>query len=142
VILLDTGPLVALFDPVDQDHPTSRAALAGIRESMVTTVPVLTETSYLLRRQSVGFQRLRQFLASTAVVVDYLDEKTLARVFVLMERYHDRPMSFADASLIAVAERLGTTRIFTLDLDDFSCYRIRRGQRDVPVSILSGRASP
>jgi len=141
MMLVDTGPLVALFDPGDGDHLASRQALAGLQESLTTTIPVLTETSYLLRPNSVGFQRLRQFLLSGAIAVDFMDGATLGRSLALMQRYHDRPMDFADASLIAVAERLETTRIFTLDLDDFSIYRIRRGQRHVPVDILSGRAS-
>ena len=45
------------------------------------------------------------------------------RMSALMEKYKDIPMDFADASLVAAAERLGTNRIFTLD-SDFYIYRI------------------
>jgi hypothetical protein len=41
----------------------------------------------------------------------------------LMDKYKDRPMDLADASLVAAAERLGARRIFTLD-SDFHIYRL------------------
>lgn len=42
----------------------------------------------------------------------------------LMGKYSDRPMDFADASLVALAERLSLTRIFTVARSDFSTYRL------------------
>ncbi len=51
-----------------------------------------------------------------------LDDEAISRMIVLMQKYHDTPMDLADASLIAVAERLGLKRIFTLD-SDFRIYR-------------------
>ena len=45
------------------------------------------------------------------------------RMAELMELYRDRPMDLADASLVATAEQLGVTRIFTLD-SDFYVYQI------------------
>jgi hypothetical protein len=48
------------------------------------------------------------------------------RMAALMDKYRDRPMDLADASLVAVAERLGMRRIFTLD-SDFHIYRLADG---------------
>src|SRR5438270_277868 len=45
VILVDTGPIVALFDPKDTSHRRCRDVLKSLREPLVTTVPVLTEAS-------------------------------------------------------------------------------------------------
>ncbi len=42
----------------------------------------------------------------------------------LMEKYKDRPMDLADASLVVTAESENLRRIFTLDKTDFSIYRI------------------
>lgn len=42
----------------------------------------------------------------------------------LMDKYNDRPMDFADASLVALAERLSLTKVFTVDRSDFSTYRM------------------
>jgi predicted nucleic acid-binding protein len=60
----------------------------------------------------------------------------LERAFELMEKYRDHPMDLADASLVAVAEVLPTRKVFTLDRNDFSTYRLRRGHRHVAVEIV------
>ncbi len=57
----------------------------------------------------------------------------VGRASALMAKYHDLPMDFADATLVVLAERLGTPRIFTLDRKDFGAYRLgRRSFRIVP----------
>ena len=53
-----------------------------------------------------------------------------------MERYSDHPMDLADASLITAAESLQTRKIFTLDRNDFSTYRIQQGHRHETVEIV------
>jgi hypothetical protein len=50
----------------------------------------------------------------------------VARIRELMRKYQDTPMDLADASLVALAERLGVTRVFTLD-SDFFVYGTSRG---------------
>lgn len=49
----------------------------------------------------------------------------LARMAELMGKFSDRPMDLADASLVALAERTGVSRVFTVDRAHFSTYRIR-----------------
>ncbi|MGI8436088.1 MAG: hypothetical protein ACR2NX_04185 [Chthoniobacterales bacterium] len=46
-----------------------------------------------------------------------------------MKKYHDRPMDFADATLVHLARRESLTTIFTIDRADFETYRIRGRQR-------------
>ena len=53
-----------------------------------------------------------------------------------MKQYADHPMDLADASLIVAAETLATTRIFTIDRQDFQTYRVRRGHRAAKVEII------
>jgi len=53
-------------------------------------------------------------------------ENEITRMAELMDKYRDTPMDLADASLMALAERLGTRRIYTLDRD-FSVYRLADG---------------
>jgi predicted nucleic acid-binding protein len=136
VILVDTGPLVALFDPRDPQHDRCRGVLAGIREPLSTTVPVLTEVFHMLTPDSQGAARLRDFIAEQGLTVWFLDGESLLRAFELMEQYADHPMDLADASLIAAAERLATRRVFTVDRRDFATYRIRRGHRVYGVDIV------
>jgi predicted nucleic acid-binding protein len=137
VILVDTGPLVALFDPRDSQHARCRALLAAIREPVLTTVPVLTEVFHMLSPNSRGADRVREFVSEHGLGVWFLDPTSLGRAFELMEQYQDHPMDLADASLIVAAETLGGRKIFTIDRRDFAAYRIRRGHRHYGVDIIS-----
>lgn len=136
MILIDTGPLVALFDPRDGLHGRTSTTLKGLREPLTTTVAVLTEAFHMLEPQSVGSDRLREFVMKGGLAVAFLDRLSLVRTFELMEQYADHPMDLADASLVAVAESLETRKVFTLDESDFSVYRIRRGHRHYAVEII------
>ena len=136
MILVDTGPLVALFDPQDGQHERCVEALKSIREPIHTTIPVLTEAFHMLGPQNLGSDRLRQFIAKGGLVVWFFDRPTLSRAFELMELYADHPMDLADASLVVAAEFLETRKIFTVDRKDFETYRVRRGHRHYPVEIL------
>jgi len=135
MILIDTGPLVALSNPADGDHLWCVRVLAGISEPITTTVPNLTEAFHLLSRTTMP--GLREFINRSGFQIGFLDIDLIDRAFDLMAEYADRPMDFADAALVAVAERLNTGKIFTLDRNDFSTYRIRRGHRYVPFEILT-----
>jgi predicted nucleic acid-binding protein len=137
VILVHTGPLVALFDPQDEQHKRCRRTLKEIRGPILTTTPVLTEAFHLLGPASIGSDRLREFVEAGGLSVWFIDRSWLTRAFELMERYADHPMDLADASLIAAAEALGTRRVFTIDRKDFGTYRVRRGHRQYPVEIVS-----
>jgi predicted nucleic acid-binding protein len=136
VILVDTGPLVALFDPRDSQHRRCRQALRIIREPLLTTVPVLTEVFHMLSPNSHGADRVRDFVSEQGLGVWFLDAASLGRAFELMEQYGDHPMDLADASLIAAAEALGLRKIFTVDRRDFAAYRVRRGHRYYGVEII------
>ena len=137
MILVDTRPLVALFDPKDEQHSRCRQTLKQIREPILTTTPVLTEAFHMLGPASIGSDRLREFVEVGGLSVWFLDRAWLTRAFELMELYADHPMDLADASLVAAAEALGTRRVFTIDRRDFETYRIRRGHRHSPVEIVS-----
>jgi len=136
MILVDTGPLVALFDPKDGQHERCAKALKNIREPVSTTVPVLTEAFHMLDPHSIGSDRLREFIVNSGLSVWFLDRPTLFRAFELMDLYADHPMDLADASLVAAAESLGTRKIFTIDRKDFATYRVRRGHRHYPMEIV------
>jgi predicted nucleic acid-binding protein len=137
VILADTGPLVALFDPGDGDHHRCVGILAGIEEPLCTTVPVLTEEFHVLSPGSVGWQRLIDFVMAQGLHVWYLDAGTLSRAFELMVQSADRPMDLADASLVVLAETLTLRKTFTLDRGDFATYRIKQGHRHLAFEMVT-----
>ncbi|HYU32551.1 MAG TPA: PIN domain-containing protein [Thermoanaerobaculia bacterium] len=136
MILIDTGPLVALFDPRDGQHRRCREALRDLNAPLYTTVPVLVETFHMLSPGSLGASRLRDFLRKRGVWVWFMTEPDMGRALDLMDRYADHPMDLADASLVVAAEALEARRIFTLDRDDFSTYRVSRGHYQVALEIV------
>jgi predicted nucleic acid-binding protein len=136
MILVDTGPLVALFDPHDAQHERCVKALKAIKEPLVTTIPVLTEAFHMLDPASVGSDRLRDFIDNGGLSVWFFDRGTVRRAFELMEQYADHPMDLADASLVTAAEAIGTRYVFTIDRKDFAVYRVRRGHRHQAMQIV------
>jgi hypothetical protein len=136
MILVDTGPLVALFDPLDGSHIECRAALASISEPLCTTVPVLTEAFHMLRPASIGSDRLRTFVLRGGLSLWFFTEAALERAFELMAQYADQDMDLADASLVTAAEAAKTRTVFTLDYADFTTYRIQRGHRYMSFELI------
>lgn len=136
MILVDTGPLVALFDPVDGQHERCVRTLKTLREPIQTTVPVLTEAFHMLGPEARGSDRLREFIVSGGLSVWFFDRVSLTRAFELMELYADHPMDLVDASLIAAAESLQARKVFTVDRNDFETYRVRRGHRHYPLQVM------
>lgn len=128
MILVDAGPLVALFDPRDAQHAHCRESLEGIRDRLVTTTPVLTEAFHMLTPGSRGAAVLRRFIRESGLSFWSLNEDRIGRALDLMEQYDDQAMDFADATLVVAAEGLRVTTIFTLDRADFTTYRPRIGR--------------
>lgn len=121
-LILDTGPFVALVDRSETRHRDCVEVLERWTGSIVTTEAVVTETLYLVGPSWRPQNAVLQFLFRGAVVVVPSSVESLRRVADLMEKYADRPMDYADATLVALAEDLDADRVFTLDLD-FSIYR-------------------
>ena len=136
MILVDTGPLVALFDPADGSHARCIRVLQSVDEPLATTIPVLTEAFHLLTPGSTGAQRLMDFISESGLTVWPFDDQLLSRCFELMIQYADRPMDLADASLVALAEAERPNRIFTIDRNDFATYRIKRGHRHYQFEVV------
>lgn len=128
MILVDTGPLVALIDAGQGDaHRRCLAAYQRLKEPMLTTWPCWTEAMYFLAdlRGWRGQEILWQMLERQAVSLHCADTAEESRMRTLMETYRDVPMDLADASLVSVAERRAMKRILTLD-SDFYVYRLNR----------------
>lgn len=128
--VVDSGPLIALFDRDDAYHSAVVAFLkANPRLRLLTSWAVLTETSVLLASR-VGKQAEADFLewierGGVAVVAQ--DGAALARVRAFIVKYRDLPFDFADASVAALAESAGISQVLTLD-SDFEVYRDARGK--------------
>ena len=131
--LTDAGPLVALVDADEPDHQRCREALDRLRLPLLTTWPAFTEAMYLLGRAGgwMGQRALWRLVQREDLTIAAPSAEANARAARLMERYADRPMDLADATLVALAEERGITSVFTLDAD-FHIYRIK-GRRGFDV---------
>jgi uncharacterized protein len=125
MVIADTGFWVALADRRDAFHDAARTAYAVLREPLVTTWPVVTETCYLFLDR-LGLTPQIEFLGSYAqgaFEIVALERSHAARIQSLMKQYADLPMDLADASLVILAEQLGHGRILSTDQRDLRTYR-------------------
>lgn len=125
MIIADTGFFLALANRKDHHHAAAVRAADGLREPLVTTWPVLTETCHLLADRLTP-QAAETFIGSGArgaFQLFALAPEHLPRIATLMRKYEDLPMDLADASLVLLAEHLGTGKILSTDARDFGAYR-------------------
>jgi len=123
MILIDTGPLVAFFDASDDYHQLCLETLKGIHEALVSTWAVMTEAFYLLGFSWKAQDNLWEFIIRGGIDMLTLDRASFTRCRVLMEKYRDLPMDFADGTIMAIAEHQKIETVFTLDHRDFSIYQ-------------------
>ena len=120
-IVVDSGVFIALFDKGDRHHHQALHFIREARGRLHTNLAVITEVVHLL---DFSQQAQRDFLSWVEKAVR-IDGDTLgdwARILALLEKYADLPADFADASLIALCERLRTRLVASVD-SDFTVYR-------------------
>jgi predicted nucleic acid-binding protein len=130
-VLIDAGPLIALFAVDDAHHArydqlVSQASPGTLR--LVTTWPCVVEAAYLLRAK-LRFEML-DWIGRGAVQVYPFDTAHLMVMVPWMRRYGTstrREMDLADASLIWLAHETGLREIMTTDVNDFTRYRLPDG---------------
>ena len=122
--LIDTGAILALLDRDDRWHQACVEAFSAFRLPLLTSPAVLSELFHLVGDRPREVDTAWAFLRSGAVSVASIDDADLPALNALMARYRDRPMDFADATLVHLAEREALTSVFTVDHDDFETYRI------------------
>lgn len=127
-VLVDTGPLVALFSRKDEAYDVCLTTFESFQDPLLTIWPVITEAMYLLDFSAEAQNGLWEFLLAQTLLVLPLGVEDIPRLRELMHRYRDRPMDFADAALVRVAEREHITTIFTIDQQDFRIYQPRHAR--------------
>jgi len=123
--ILDTSFLFALTDQSDRNHQRVLAVAQSVNEALVLPVVVLPEICYLVASR-LGHQAMRRFVSSLTlrtVQIESVTAKDLVRVHEILEQYADSKLDFTDAAIVAIAERMTITRVYTLDSRDFSMIR-------------------
>lgn len=122
--LADTGALLAYLDRTDRWHDRCREAFGGFRLPLATSAAILTELFHLVGDDPAERDAAWRFIRSGAVSVLPIVDADMPRLEALMRKYLDRPMDFADATLVHLAERESLSTVFTVDHNDFETYRI------------------
>jgi uncharacterized protein len=130
-VLLDAGPMVALFDPKSRANAHYRDLLADqdLKLRPYTTWPCVVEACHFLsapRRWALLY-----WISEGGAMVFPFDPLQLQEMLPAMQRYTELPrseMDFADATLLWLAEDTGVRDILTLDVRDFSRYRLDNGK--------------
>ena len=123
-ILVDAGPLIALYRQRDTHHHRALEFAAACTSDLFTTWPVLTEAAHFLNER--GRLALLAGLERGAYTVIELGLADVPRMSQILAKYPGADL--ADASLVIAAERPGVTDLATLDRTDFSIYRTRTGR--------------
>jgi predicted nucleic acid-binding protein len=127
-VLIDTGATIAIIDASASQHQDCLEALSTLRMPLLTTEAVLAELFHLIRARHLPMDRAWHFLRSGALTVSPISDSDLPEIDGLMTRYADRPMDFADATLVHLAARECLSTI-TIDHDDFETYRLPRNKK-------------
>jgi predicted nucleic acid-binding protein len=132
--LIDTGAILALLDRTDRWHAICVEAFQQLRLPLLTSQAVLTELFHLVGDHRKEMESSWKFVRSGALLLATIADSELPEIHALMSRYRDRPMDFADATLVYLARREGLSTVFTVDHADFETYRIdgRRKFRVLP----------
>ena len=123
VLLIDTGPLLALADKRDKAHDRCTRFLKDYRGRLLTTWAVLTEFSHLAPTVASTLP-LYCWIERGGLEVMPLGKEELITAIDWISRYAEQPLDLADASLVVAALKTGSATIWSLDRKDFETYRL------------------
>ena len=127
-IVVDAGPLIALFKKSDRHHAAAMAFL-GRSESatLVTNLLVIGEVAAILSGSHANLVASLNWILES-VEIDAGASLDLPRSIEIVEKYKDLPADLADASLVALCERRRTHLVASVD-SDFDIYRLPRNKK-------------
>ncbi len=127
VSLVDSGPLVALYDSSDKFHKRVREFLKKFKGNLVSTWAVVTEVLYLLSFSNEAQISFLEWVEVRGIQIKEIELTDLHYIKTGLKKYSDLPMDFADSTLMAIAEKEKINKIFTID-KDFSIYKKKDGK--------------
>ncbi len=127
-LLLDTGALISLLDQDQPRHLEFTIFFESWKGSVVTSEAVLDEATILLRQVPGGAAACLEFFTRGGATLIPPSLDSLQRCQTLLQDYAELPMDYADATLVALAEKLGTNVVFTTNREHFGVYRTVSGR--------------
>jgi len=126
-VLVDTGFLVALGIERDPRHRAARTFLENYAGELLVPAPVVSETCYFL--STAGKVRLLDWLRKPPCKVLDLPVTAYPEVGEILARYAGLDPDFTDAAIVWLAEKSACRAILTVDIRDFSAFRLGKGKR-------------
>ena len=125
-LIVDTGFLVCMISRKDKFHrPCMETFQQHTKAPRYLSIEsCLSEACFILANKR-GITELARLLQTMPLEIVALQPSAIARSFELMHKYEVLPMDFADAALVAVAERLDIDTVLTTDRRDFAVYKPR-----------------
>jgi len=125
--LVDTSTLLAIADRRDGAHRRVVRLIFELPDELIVPGSVLPEADYLIsERVGAGVAiRVLEGIARGDMKLEPVTNADLQRALELMRQYADSNIGFVDASIVALAERLGIRRVLTLDRRHFGLIRPR-----------------
>src|SRR5215467_10220629 len=131
VAIVDTGPLVALFDRAEQHHDWVAERFKELDAPLLVCEPVLAEAMYLLARYPKAQDAVLELIQNGALSVAFRIDEHIDGLRKLLQKYTDTPMSLADACIVRMSEIHVRHAVLTLD-SDFLIYR-KHGRTSLPL---------
>ena len=121
-LLIDAGPLIALFNKRDRYHAKMLEFLKNRQATYWTTWPVITEATHLLDFSLNAQISLLKWIERGGLNLVDIPESSVSKILAYCTKYSDVPMDLADATLMVTSEIIGTNKIVSID-SDFYIYR-------------------
>jgi uncharacterized protein len=125
-IIVDAGPVIALFRKRDKHHSRVRQFLAANPSRLISTLPVVTEACHFLNAE--GKSALLTWIERGGLTLQPIVVEDFPEIATIVERYADREIDFADATLVWLADLVNTRDVMTIDRQDFQLFRRRGGK--------------
>lgn len=126
-ILIDSGPIIALFDSSDKYHQLCLDFIKHNPYQLLTSLASITEALHLLDFNRNAQTDCLSWVISGAVNVEDIGLEDLIRIKELIIKYADMPMDFADACLVRFGEKYNIDEVATID-SDFDIYRLNKAK--------------
>ena len=123
-VLVDSGPFIALFNKNDTYNVETLTFFKKNKLQIHTTLPVITEVIYVLDFNINAQSDFLEWISRGGVNIVNFEKNDFKRIKILMLQYKDRPMDFADASLVVACENLNCSYVLSVD-SDFDIYRFK-----------------
>ena len=126
-LIADTGFLVAFGRAADPLHAASARFLDGYSGALITVAPVIVEVCFFLsasaKRQLLGW------IHAGGLGVVEIPVAAYPQLAATISKYENLDIDLADAALLWLAAETGLRKILTVDVRDFSAYRIQGRKR-------------